>query len=50
MKSSGISLTSIHLYTVHCEIFYVMQWDITNQHTFVHCVLRDILCNAVEYH
>ena len=50
MLSSGISLTSMHVYFVHCEIFYVKQWNITNQHACVLCALRDIVCKAVEYH
>ena len=45
-----ISPTSMHLYFVHCEILYAKQWNITNQHAFVFCALRDSLYKAVDYH
>ena len=32
----------MHLYFVHCEILYVKQLNITNEHAFVLCALRDI--------
>ena len=39
----------MHLYFVHCEIFYVNQWTITTHHAFVFYALRDILCKAASH-